>query len=96
MAEEKEYGKLTLDQIRELVKKLPETRGQAKEFPRLLKDKGAKLKELGGWKSRSMVDRYAKYATAHLAVAASRIKNGQGGNMVLLSRFFQVQEMKKA
>ena len=31
------------------------------------------LKELGGWKSRQMVDRYAKYATEHLTVAAARI-----------------------
>ena len=31
------------------------------------------LKELGGWKSRTMVDRYAKYATEHLVVAAARI-----------------------
>lgn len=39
------------------------------------------LKDLGGWKSRQMVDRYAKYATDHLKVAASRIENGQGGNV---------------
>ncbi|HJU70462.1 MAG TPA: site-specific integrase [Paucimonas sp.] len=32
------------------------------------------LKELGGWKSRQMVDRYAKYATEHLTVAAARIE----------------------
>ena len=32
------------------------------------------LKELGGWKSREMVDRYAKYATTHLADAAMRIE----------------------
>jgi hypothetical protein len=29
---------------------------------------------MGGWKSREMVDRYAKYATEHLAVAATRIE----------------------
>jgi integrase len=40
------------------------------------------LKELGGWKSRVMVDRYAKYATEHLVVAAARIENGRGGNVV--------------
>lgn len=34
------------------------------------------LKELGGWKSRSMVDRYAKFATENLEVAASRIETG--------------------
>lgn len=33
------------------------------------------LKDLGGWKTRSMVDRYAKFATEHLAVAASRIES---------------------
>jgi len=32
------------------------------------------LKDLGGWKSRVMVDRYAKFATEHLAVAAARIE----------------------
>lgn len=32
------------------------------------------LKDLGGWKSRQMVDRYAKYATEHLTVAAKRIE----------------------
>lgn len=45
------------------------------------------LKELGGWKSRSMVDRYAKYASEHLAVAASRIEAGRAGNVVQLARF---------
>jgi len=32
------------------------------------------LRDLGGWKSRVMVDRYAKFATEHLAVAAARIE----------------------
>lgn len=50
------------------------------------------LKELGGWKSRSMVDRYAKYATEHLAVAAARIENGKGGNVVQFSRFCHAQK----
>jgi integrase len=54
------------------------------------------LKELGGWKSRSMVDRYAKYQTEHLAVAASRIENGQGRNVVQFSTFSPRQELKKA
>ena len=45
------------------------------------------LKDLGGWKSRVMVDRYAKYATEHLAVAEARIENGRGGNVVSLSTF---------
>jgi integrase len=35
------------------------------------------LKDLGGWKSRVMVDRYAKFATEHLTVAAARIERGQ-------------------
>lgn len=49
------------------------------------------LKELGGWKSRSMVDRYAKFATEHLAAAASRIESDRGGNVVTLSRFSHAQ-----
>ena len=32
------------------------------------------LKDLGGWKSRNMVDRYAKFATENLAFVASRIE----------------------
>ena len=46
------------------------------------------LKELGGWKSREMVDRYAKYATEHLAVAATRIERVRAetvGNIVTFS-----------
>lgn len=54
------------------------------------------LKELGGWKSRSMVDRYAKYATEHLAVAAARIENGRGGNVISLSTFSPRQKAKRA
>lgn len=50
------------------------------------------LKELGGWKSRQMVDRYAKYATDHLSLAAARIEAGQGGNVVSLSRFSHAKE----
>ncbi len=49
------------------------------------------LKELGGWKSRNMVDRYAKFATEHLAAAASRIESDRGANVVQLSRFSHVQ-----
>ena len=45
------------------------------------------LKELGGWKSRVMVDRYAKFATDHLAAAAARIESGRGGNVITISRF---------
>lgn len=54
------------------------------------------LKELGGWKTRSMVDRYAKFATEHLATAASRIETGQTGNVVTLSRFCHGDQMKRA
>ncbi len=39
------------------------------------------LKDLGGWKSRVMVDRYAKYATEHMAVAASRIERVRAENV---------------
>jgi hypothetical protein len=45
------------------------------------------LKDLGGWKSRNMVDRYAKFATENLAVAAARIEQGkQQDNVIRLSR----------
>jgi hypothetical protein len=43
------------------------------------------MKDLGGWKSRVMVDRYAKYATEHLALAAARIENARGGNVIEFS-----------
>ena len=49
------------------------------------------LKDLGGWKSRTMVDRYAKFATENLLSAASRIeRGGEGRNVVDLSRFRHV------
>ena len=49
------------------------------------------LKDLGGWKSRTMVDRYAKFATENLLSAASRIeRGGNGRNVVELSRFRHV------
>jgi hypothetical protein len=52
---------------------------------------------LGGWKTRSMVDRYAKFATENIAFAAARIEQGRdGGNVVELSRFSHVQKMQKA
>ena len=53
------------------------------------------LKDLGGWKSRSMVDRYAKFATENLARAASRIEN-RGENVVELSRFCHGEKAKTA
>ena len=37
------------------------------------------LKDLGGWKTRSMVDRYAKFATENLASAAARIEQARQG-----------------
>ena len=49
------------------------------------------LKELGGWKSREMVDRYAKFATDNLSSAAKRIESGgdlpPDGNVVSLVTF---------
>jgi len=42
-----------------------------------------------------MVDRYAKFATEHLAVAAARIENGRGGNVVQLSTFSLRREKAK-
>lgn len=42
---------------------------------------------LGGWKTLSMVDCYAKFATEHLAVAASRIESVTKENVIELSRF---------
>ena len=56
------------------------------------------LKDLGGWKSRVMVDRYAKFATENLAAAASRIESaGDGSNVVdLTSRLRHVADLKEA
>jgi integrase len=51
------------------------------------------LKDLGGWKTRSMVDRYAKFATENLLSAASRIeRGGNGRNVIALSRFSHGQK----
>lgn len=53
------------------------------------------LKDLGGWKSRVMVDRYAKFATEHLAVAAARIESVRGGaECGATSHRFPTAEMK--
>jgi integrase len=41
------------------------------------------LKDLGGWKSRVMVDRYAKFATDNLVAAAARIESRSENNVVL-------------
>ena len=50
------------------------------------------LKELGGWKSRSMGDRYVKFATEHLAEVATKIESGQLGKVIPLSRFSHANE----
>ncbi|MDB5805330.1 MAG: integrase family protein [Betaproteobacteria bacterium] len=52
------------------------------------------LKDLGGWKSREMVDRYAKFATDNLQVAASRIQRNSGENVIPLLRFPYGQKTK--
>ena len=44
------------------------------------------LKELGGWKSRQMVDRYAKFATENLLAAASRIEVQRDAGVPSLAR----------
>jgi integrase len=54
------------------------------------------LKDLGGWKSRVMVDRYAKFATEHLTVAAARIERGRDRNVINLARFCHVQKKQRA
>jgi len=48
------------------------------------------LTDLGGWKSRVMVDRYAKFATEHLTAAAARIERGRDRNVITLSHFCHV------
>jgi len=53
------------------------------------------LKELGGWKSRVMVDRYAKFGTEHLTVAAGRIERGRDGNVIELARFSHVPKEQR-
>lgn len=54
------------------------------------------LKDLGGWKSRQMVDRYAKFATENLATAAARIESNAGQNMVDFVTFSSRPERQKA
>lgn len=50
------------------------------------------LKDLGGWKSREMVDRYAKFATDNLTVAAARIETGTKGVVVNFPHFPHTKE----
>lgn len=45
------------------------------------------LNDLGGWKSRSMVDRYAKFATDNLGDAAARIDSTRAANVTKLVHF---------
>lgn len=54
------------------------------------------LASLGGWKSRVMVDRYAKFATENLAFAAARIEAAAAGSNVisLTSRFPHVADAR--
>jgi hypothetical protein len=54
------------------------------------------LKDLGGWKSRVMVDRYAKYATEHLTVAAARIEGSRGGTVIPFSTISPRLKEKRA
>ena len=54
------------------------------------------LKDLGGWKSRQMVDRYAKFATEHLSRAASRIERKQQENVVEFVTFLSRSEKERA
>jgi integrase len=53
------------------------------------------LKELGGWKSRVMVDRYAKFGTEHLTAAAARIERSRDRNVIELSRFCHVPRKRR-
>ena len=53
------------------------------------------LKDLGGWKSREMVDRYAKYGTEHLAVAAMRIQRVRAENVSNSVTFLSRSTMTK-
>jgi integrase len=55
------------------------------------------LKESGGWKSRQMVDCYAKYATEHLTVAAARIERvrSEGHDVVNSVTFCHASKRKR-
>lgn len=50
------------------------------------------LKDLGGWKSREMVDRYAKFATDNLMVAAARIESKTEENVIQFPRFTHAEK----
>lgn len=57
---------------------------------------GDELKDPGGWKTRSMMVRYAKFATENLLLAAPRIEQGKGKNVGASLRWCHVRERKKA
>jgi hypothetical protein len=52
------------------------------------------LKDLGGWKSRVMVDRYAKSSADNLTAAAARIEGQVGGNVLPFARLRHSREKK--
>ena len=54
------------------------------------------LKDLGGWKSRSMVDRYAKFSTENMAFAASRIESAKDRKVIPLSHFCHTQKTTRS
>jgi len=54
------------------------------------------LKDLGGWKTRTMVDRYAKFATDNLTAAAARIEGRTGKNVVQFPHISPTPEKKMA
>jgi integrase len=54
------------------------------------------LKDLGGWKSRVMVDRYAKFGTEHLTLAAARIERRCDGTVIDLAQFCHSQKAQRA
>ena len=53
------------------------------------------LKDLGGWKSRVMVDRYAKFGTEHLAAAAARIERRCDKTVVDLAHFCHTRDKQR-
>jgi integrase len=53
------------------------------------------LQDLGGWKSRVMVDRNAKYAAERLTVAAARIE-GKRGALLKFPTFSPRSQIKRA
>ena len=54
------------------------------------------LKDLGGWKSRVMVDRYAKFAREDLTAVAARIERGRDRNVIPSSRFVAVEKPEES